>query len=204
MARRSGRRHKVVPKMYLKCSCGETLATVQMKMGYIRPIPFDSVERVMIGTFNSNSHRSFEPGKYEAWNFDKTHDLKCEYTQHRTPGPTPKRDPGSSSKLSELRSRRGRLSMLDEWDLETEEMEREEHARTNPAAYTEAGFTKSPKDIKRENKRCGRHYVIRADTVLRYWNQLAGVDAHTPPEEVAHVERRAFLAAGKHWEMQLN
>lgn len=204
MARRSGRRHKVIPKMYLKCPCGETLATVQMKNGYMRPIPFDSVERVMVGAFNSNSHRSFEPGKNIAWNFEKTLDLKCEYSEHRTPSPTPKRDPERSAKLSEIRRVHGWLTEPNGGELGTEETSHANRSRTNPAAYTEAGFTQSPKDIKRENKRCGRHHVIRTDTVLRYWNQLAGVDDDTAPDEVPHVERRAFLAAGKHWEMRLN
>lgn len=200
MTRRSGKRHKITPKMWIRCVCGQTLGHVN-RPRYSTGRPADPLWQIG-GLVISSSYNSHEGTKFEHDHYGKihTHSFDCVYAVDRAPGvltPPSLEEQQDFAEMWDL----GESDPLDnDWE---DAVASHPDLNRNPARYTEAGITKRPRDRKRSNRRCGREHDVTGRRILDRWNELASITDDTPHMEAMRLEKSAYVAAGKTWEMIL-
>lgn len=219
MTRRSGKRHKITPKMWIRCVCGQTLQHVD-RPRHPGGRPVDPLW--MIGGLSYNStYNSNDGDNYEHDHYGKvhTHTFICKYSNSQAPSimerPTPEEViayaeeetmdeiMGDELPFRMTKAQATRYKFTGELppNLDTDRIH--PALAMNPSRFSEKGITPRPADVKREGRRCGRVHTVRGQRILDHWNRLAGITEETPYKEAMRMERAAYVAAGKNWVMTL-
>ena len=163
------------PKMWIKCSCGRTLATATFPRDeYGEPLYhgrgiWGLIVHVPRGNNNNDVYQGTKAGVPDA----EVYNFRCDYT---------------------------------------------------PEKFTRGLYR--PRDERRDGRRaCGRTYSVRGETILKHWQDLAGITEHIAPlwaeaeklpvaermyrdfsfyEDQMNLEREYYRKAGRHWEMVLH
>ena len=214
--RRAGRHHKSdIPKMWIKCVCGQTLGEVtrpRWSDGFAYNPSWEIGGLSISHHYNSHHGERFAHDQYgqvhtytfrcsyDAWNkievLDKpTEDEIRAYAEEET--------------LEELMGEElpFRMTKRQAWHYrvhgelphDVPEMRQHPALKANPARFTEAGVTQRPRDIKRLKKRCGRNHVITGKRIFERWQELAGINEEMDDLEAMRHEKQAYKAAGRNW-----
>lgn len=163
------------PKMWIKCSCGRTLATATFPRDeYGDPLYATSgIDGLLINVPRGGNNNDVYDGLTYRGDGARVYNFRCDYT---------------------------------------------------PERFTRGLYR--PRDERRNGRRaCGRTYSVRGETILKHWQDLAGITEHIGPlwAEAAKIpfaermgrdysythdqmklEREYYRKAGRHWEMVLH
>lgn len=192
--RRAGRKHwhEDRPKMWIRCVCGCTLGEVtrpRYRDGWTRDPLWQIGGLAIMNVYNSNAGQ-----RYEHDHFGKvhTHSFDCVYIS------------GTAPEVAKRPTEEEQRQWVEDWDpWDDRPAPPHPDANLNPSRYVEAGVTKRPRDVKREQRRCGREHDVTGQRILDRWNELAGITEDMSDLEAMRREKEAYRAAGKNWVMVL-
>ncbi len=200
--RRAGRnRKKNIPKMLIKCVCGQTLGDVTKPRRNDGSLvdPLWKVDGLVIRAgYNSNRGDRYE---HDHNNRVETYSFDCEFIEYGAPSVVQR--PTDEERAQWIKSQQGRARFRGR-PGPNPEIRSHPNDGLNPSCYEESGRTERPRDTKRENERCGRHHRIKAERIARRWHELAGTSSTMSPRDAMIQEKAAYESANYHWELTLS